>query len=60
MTSLRKDILHHAEKESVVGQYVLRELHRHGYEISPGTLYPLLARLEQRGWLRCKADPACG
>lgn len=48
-------ILHHAEKEPVVGQWVIRELRRHGYEVSPGTLYPLLARMERRGWLRCKS-----
>jgi DNA-binding PadR family transcriptional regulator len=39
---------------------MMQELRRHGYEISPGTLYPLLARLEARGWLRCKIDPAGG
>jgi len=44
----------------VVGQWVLRELRRHGYEVSPGTLYPLLARMEARGWLRCKVDPDGG
>jgi DNA-binding PadR family transcriptional regulator len=53
-------ILHHAEKEPVVGQWVIRELRRHGYEVSPGTLYPLLARMEERGWLRCKVDPEGG
>lgn len=53
-------ILHHAEKERVIGQWVMRELRRHGYEVSPGTLYPLLARMEVRGWLRCKVDPAGG
>ena len=30
-------ILHHAAKEPVVGQWVTRELRRHGYEVSPGT-----------------------
>jgi DNA-binding PadR family transcriptional regulator len=53
-------ILHHAAEEPVVGQWVMRELRRHGYEVSPGTLYPLLARMEGRGWLRCKADPDGG
>jgi DNA-binding PadR family transcriptional regulator len=28
------------------------ELARHGYRISPGTLYPLLHSLEKRGYLR--------
>lgn len=53
-------ILHHAEKEPVVGQWVIRELRRHGYDVSPGTLYPLLARLAAHGWLACKVDPKGG
>jgi PadR family transcriptional regulator PadR len=53
-------ILHHAGEEPVVGQWVMRELRRHGYEVSPGTLYPLLARMEARGWLRSKVDPDGG
>lgn len=31
---------------------MMQELGRHGYEWSPGTLYPLLHRLESRGLLR--------
>jgi len=53
-------ILHHAEKGNVVGLWMMRELRRHGYEISPGTLYPLLARMEARGWLRSKQDAEGG
>src|SRR5262252_11120847 len=45
-------ILHHAEEHGVYGQWMLEELHHHGYRLSPGTLYPLLARMERRGWLR--------
>ena len=45
-------ILHHADKEGVYGQWMLEELHRHGYRLSPGTLYPMLARMARRGWLR--------
>ncbi|MBM3499252.1 MAG: helix-turn-helix transcriptional regulator [Armatimonadetes bacterium] len=45
-------ILHHAQEGSIYGLGILAELRRHGYEISPGTLYPLLQRLERRGWLR--------
>ncbi len=53
-------ILHHAEKSPVFGQWVIRELRRHGYEVSPGTLYPLLTRMADRGWLKLKADPDAG
>ncbi len=53
-------ILHHAEKKPVVGQWAIRELRHHGYDVSPGTMYPLLKRLEERGWLSCKVDPSGG
>jgi PadR family transcriptional regulator len=49
-------ILHHAEEQGVYGQWMLEELQRHGYRLSPGTLYPLLARMARRGWLR-SAEP---
>jgi PadR family transcriptional regulator PadR len=50
-------ILHHAaEEDGVYGQWMLEELHHHGYRLSPGTLYPMLARMAQRGWLRA-AEP---
>jgi DNA-binding PadR family transcriptional regulator len=45
-------ILHHAAEHPIIGQWVLTELRRHGYDISPGTLYPLLKRLERNRWLR--------
>jgi PadR family transcriptional regulator PadR len=46
-------ILHHAaDRRGVYGQWMLEELHHHGYRLSPGTLYPMLARMAQRGWLR--------
>jgi DNA-binding PadR family transcriptional regulator len=53
-------ILHHAESQPVFGQWVIRELRRHGYEVSPGTLYPLLNRMGERGWLKLKVDPRAG
>jgi PadR family transcriptional regulator, regulatory protein PadR len=53
-------ILHHAQREPVHGQWILNELRRHGYEISPGTLYPLLQRMARLGWLKCKSDPNGG
>jgi PadR family transcriptional regulator, regulatory protein PadR len=53
-------ILHHAAEHPVVGQWVLSELRRHGYDISPGTLYPLLKRMERNGWLRCEVEAGAG
>jgi PadR family transcriptional regulator, regulatory protein PadR len=45
-------ILHHASEGPVYGHWIADELRRHGYNISPGTLYPLLRRMEGNGWLR--------
>jgi PadR family transcriptional regulator PadR len=53
-------ILHHAAEHPIIGQWVLTELRRHGYDISPGTLYPLLKRLERNGWLRSEAAVGVG
>jgi PadR family transcriptional regulator len=53
-------ILHHAGEEPLHGQWILTELRRHGYEISPGTLYPLLQRMERLGWLEGRSDPGGG
>jgi PadR family transcriptional regulator PadR len=53
-------ILHHASEQPLHGQWMILELRRHGYEISPGTLYPLLHRMERLGWLKGKSDPDGG
>ncbi len=44
-------LLHHAAQDSVYGLQLLQELRRHGYDLSPGTLYPLLHELERSGYL---------
>jgi DNA-binding PadR family transcriptional regulator len=49
---IRLHILHHAVEEPVFGLGMAEELARHGYRISPGTLYPLLHGLERKGYLR--------
>ena len=53
-------ILHHAGEGPIHGQWIREELRRHGYEISPGTLYPLLSRLMRHGWLSCHSDKQGG
>ena len=53
-------ILHHAGEAPVHGQWVLTELRRHGYDLSPGTLYPLLNRMERLGWLKGRSEPGGG
>ena len=49
---IRLHILHHAEHELIFGAGMAEELARHGYKISPGTMYPILHGLEKRGYLR--------
>ena len=49
---MRLHILHHAAHEPIFGLGMVEELARHGYRISPGTLYPLLHGLERKGYLR--------
>ena len=44
-------VLHHAAEEEVYGAWMAEELAHHGYRISPGTLYPLLHRMEIAGLL---------
>ncbi|MGY1435384.1 PadR family transcriptional regulator [Streptomyces reniochalinae] len=49
--AVRLHILHHAADEEIHGAWMTEELARHGYQISPGTLYPTLHRLESDGLL---------
>ena len=44
-------ILHHAKKEPFYGAWMIDELSEHGYNMSPGTLYPILHSMEQSGLL---------
>ena len=44
-------ILYHASREPICGVEILEELGRHGYHLSPGTLYPTLHRLATDGYL---------
>jgi PadR family transcriptional regulator PadR len=49
---IRLHVLHHAIKEPIFGLGIMEELARHGYQIGPGTLYPVLHGLEKKGYLR--------
>ena len=44
-------ILYHAGQEPVYGLWLIEELSHHGYELSPGTLYPTLQSLQKEGLL---------
>jgi DNA-binding PadR family transcriptional regulator len=50
--AIRLHVLHHAAIGPVNGAWMSLELARHGYSISPGTLYPTLHRMEAEGLLR--------
>lgn len=49
---IRLHVLHHAAREPLYGLAMIEELRRHGYKLSPGTLYPLLHGLEKKGYLK--------
>jgi len=44
-------ILHHATVEPFYGSWMIDELNRHSYEMSAGTLYPILHKMEADGLL---------
>ncbi len=48
---IRLHILYHSAKEDIFGLGIISELRRHGYELSPGTLYPILHGMEEKGYL---------
>ena len=53
---MRLHVLHHASKEPVFGFWFIEELARHGYKVSPGTVYPMLHGLERKGYLRSTTE----
>ena len=52
---IRLHILFHAVEGEIFGLGMIHELRRHGYRIGPGTLYPILHRLEEKGYLMSTA-----
>jgi len=51
---IRLHVLHYAVQQPIFGLGMIEELSRHGYRISPGSLYPLLHGLEKKGYLRSR------
>ena len=47
-------VLHRAGQEPVYGGALRKSLHGLGFDISPGSLYPLLRALEKSKLLRCR------
>ena len=48
---IRLHILYHGAQGPIFGLQLIQELGTHGYELSAGTLYPILHRLEREGFL---------
>jgi PadR family transcriptional regulator, regulatory protein PadR len=48
---VRLHVLHHADEGPIFGLAIIEELGHHGYEISAGTMYPILHGLERKGYL---------
>ncbi len=57
---VRVHLLHHAAKAPFFGTEMIEELKRHGYALSPGTLYPILHGLEAAGYLRSEQQVVNG
>ncbi len=57
---VRIHVLYHATQEPIYGLEMIHELARHGYDLSPGTLYPLLHRLEDGGYLQSEKRVVAG
>ncbi|HVZ00146.1 MAG TPA: PadR family transcriptional regulator [Dongiaceae bacterium] len=53
---IRLHILHHAALAELYGQWMIEELSRHGYRLSPGTLYPMLHAMERKGYLASREE----
>ena len=53
-------ILYPASREPICGVEILEELGRHGYHLSPGTLYPTLHRLTMDGYLQSSSKVVGG
>ncbi|MBI1830114.1 MAG: helix-turn-helix transcriptional regulator [Planctomycetes bacterium] len=57
---IRLHILHHAADEPICGVDIVAELGRHGYRLSPGTVYPALHELEKAGYLTVRPSVVGG
>jgi DNA-binding PadR family transcriptional regulator len=57
---VRLHILYHADKHAVCGAEIIEELKRHGYDLSPGTLYPILRSLSDAGYVEWKNEVVNG
>lgn len=57
---VRLHVLYHADKQAICGAEMIDELRRHGYRLSPGTLYPILHELEEAGYVSRSEQTVAG
>jgi PadR family transcriptional regulator, regulatory protein PadR len=53
---IRMHVLFHADEGGLYGNWMIEELRHHGYNISPGTLYPMLRAMEKDGWIKGRTE----
>lgn len=53
-------ILYHAGQEATYGLWLIEELSRHGYRLSPGSLYPILHGLNKEKLLSMETRVVAG
>jgi len=58
--SIKVHILYHASKGPVFGLALIEELGHHGYQLGPGTLYPILHALEEAQYLQSERQVVNG
>jgi PadR family transcriptional regulator PadR len=57
---VRVHLLHHAAADRIYGVQMIDELREHGYDMGPGTLYPILHGLEEGGYLKSEQESVEG
>jgi len=57
---IRIHILYHAVDEKICGIDIIKELQRHGYTVSPGTIYPILHKMNQDNFLVAHNETVSG
>ena len=58
--AIRLHVLHHAAERELHGAWMMTELREHGHDVGPGTLYPLLHRMEATGLLVSRGETVDG
>jgi DNA-binding PadR family transcriptional regulator len=48
---IRLHVLYHVDKEKICGVELMEELTHHGYDVGPGTMYPMLREMQEAGLL---------